>query len=111
MIQNVERFRPELHIHVFLDRREFHGRKIDIRESRSGDDVSSRVSETARVPHECGFIEPLIQSWIIQLDGLAWHEIRSIECEKASASIRQKRNDRTERISGLQIHDRRNAPT
>src|SRR5690242_13641005 len=110
MVEYIERLCPELQIHVLLDGRTFHERQVKVRKSGSGDNVSPRVSKSARMPDERGFIEPQVWSRIAQVDRLARHEVRPIECEKTSASIRQQRNDWTERIARLQIYDGRNSP-
>src|SRR5262245_19460289 len=110
MVEYIECFGPKLQIHVLLDGRTLHERQVEVRKSGSGDNVPPRVSQTARMPDERGFVEPQIRSLVVEPDGLARHDVRPIECEKASAAISQSWNDWTEWVAGLQIHDRRKSP-
>src|SRR5262245_3243516 len=55
-------------------------------------------------------VEEDVRRRIIDFDALARNEIGTIEIEEAAASIRQQRDNWTERVSGLKVHDWGKAP-
>src|SRR5262245_35346608 len=61
------------------------------------------------MPHKRIFVEEGFRRRIVEPDRLTGNKIRTIESEQAATAVREQGNDWTERISGLQVHNRRQA--
>src|SRR6266516_5956783 len=104
MVENIEYVRPELKVDPLGKWCGFGQGEVYVGKSRPRNDISPDISAAGKA-NECRFIEEQVGRWIVQPDGLSRYQIRTIECDQAAASVRQQRENRTERISRLQIHN------
>src|SRR5213593_3723754 len=113
MIEDVESLGSELKIDSFLNECAFGDGQVDVLKTRSLNDIAAGIAETPWMAHKGKFVKEQFRSRVRQRDRLAQNQIRAIEIEQASAaaSIREQGNDGAERISGLQIHNRRETPS
>src|SRR5437867_11009331 len=113
MIEDVECLGTELKIDSFLNECVFGDGQVDVLKTRSLNDIAAGIAEPPWMAHKGKFVKEQFRRRVRQRDRLARNQIRAIEIEQASAaaSIQKQRNDGAERISGLQIHNRRKAPS
>src|SRR5262245_3831268 len=113
MIENVERLGTELNVHTLFDRSVLTNRQVDVLETGSFNDVSPGITETSRVAYKGIFVEEQLRLRIGKLDLFAGNQVWTVEGEQTSAgsAVGKQWNDRTKRISRLEVQDRRNAPS
>src|SRR5213593_4548403 len=103
MVENIECVRPELQVDAFGNWCGFGQGEVHVGKSRPCNDVSSGISETAGMTDEGGFVEEQVGRGVIELDRLAWHQVRTIICLQAAATVREQGDDGAEGIPRLQV--------
>src|SRR6266581_1991954 len=103
MVEDVECVRPELQVDPFGNWCGFGQGEVHVGKSRTRNDISSGISETAGVTEEGRFIEKKVGRGMIELDRLAGHQVRTIVRLQAAAAVREQGDDGTEGIPRLQV--------